>query len=161
MALSADDIKLRDALKARLAAKAEVDYFGKDLPVNITAVRASDPSFAVSVLVTEDETSISGTLDEGWVATTTDNLTSTLVTAIGGNALSVTTSLTTTLLAPIVPGTQIVIECNINGAQQPPNATAVFRDAEDPSVNYAVGTHTKFFKAELAEMARRARSARM
>ncbi|KAJ1965468.1 hypothetical protein GGI12_000740 [Dipsacomyces acuminosporus] len=161
MAASAQDIKLKEAIQARLQSKSTIEYFGKELPVSIASVSHKNQHFSIRFTVTENEINSSGTLEEGWIATTTDNMTSILMTGLSDNPFNVTTSLSINVLSKIEAGTEIIIDCTVNAIHQPPNAEAVFRHAKDATKVFAVGSHTKFFKPKLAEQDRTATPARL
>ncbi|KAJ1957151.1 hypothetical protein EC988_000986 [Linderina pennispora] len=95
-------------------------------------------AFYVNKLITNDEIAIAGTLDERWVTTVTDNLTSSIIKAADPDSLS--------------PGTRIAIESRLISITQPLSAATVFRDTQNPDLVYATAQHTKFYTKELEAM---------
>ncbi|ORX72644.1 hypothetical protein DL89DRAFT_281376 [Linderina pennispora] len=138
-----------DLMASMLKPDPSLVYFGMNVGVDVISVDVSTLSFDAQTVITSDEIGIAGTLDEGWVATVTDNLTSPLMVVAGKGMPSVTTSLSTKALCPIKPGTRIIIENKMVSTSQPPATTTVFRDATTPEVVYATAQHTKFMKPEL------------
>ncbi|KAJ2746104.1 hypothetical protein GGI20_001656 [Coemansia sp. BCRC 34301] len=128
-------------------------HFGMDIRPRVTWASVSGSEFIAEWQVTDDCISPeTGCIDEGWLATVTDNTTAMLIGSIQPAARSVSTSISVQGLGPISPGTTIEIYCKLSSPHtKQPHASAIFRDKADPTVIYAVGGHTKFFKAGLVD----------
>ncbi|KAJ1940971.1 hypothetical protein FBU59_003646 [Linderina macrospora] len=128
-------------------------YYGEDVGTEIDSVDLDSGTLTLTFTATEDHITPAGTLDEALVATITDNNTSTLLAVFGTarNNAPVTTSVTLSLsvqaCAPIAVNSPVQVVCRItNPGLGIPHASATFRCAQDPSVVYAVCSHTKFVK---------------
>ncbi|PIA17223.1 hypothetical protein COEREDRAFT_91945 [Coemansia reversa NRRL 1564] len=126
-------------------------HYGMDIHPQVTWASAASGRFIAEWLVTDEHIGASGCVDEGCLATVTDNTTAMLIASIYGHK-SVSTSITVQAVAPVQAGTVIEISCSISdlNARQP-HAKAVFRVKDNPTKVIAVGTHTKFFKPILTE----------
>ncbi|KAJ2887279.1 hypothetical protein H4R27_000109 [Coemansia aciculifera] len=128
-------------------------HYGMDIQPLVTWASVADSEFIAEWLVTDDCISPeTGCIDEGWLATVTDNTTAMLIGSIQPAAKSVSTSISVQGLSPISPGTAIEIFCKLSSPHtKQPHATAIFRDKADRALVYGVGSHTKFFKAGLVD----------
>ncbi|KAJ2631655.1 hypothetical protein H4R22_001830 [Coemansia sp. RSA 1290] len=138
--MKATNKQLYDAVVAELEYIASSGTFGSDIYVTVEQADAQERKvvFRTSAL-----------LDEGWVATIADVLTSILVSVCTGTISHASTSLSASVLRRLDYATDILIECSVNSALQPPCATAVFRDARDSRIIYAAASHSKFIKPSL------------
>ncbi|KAJ2850313.1 hypothetical protein IWW36_001999 [Coemansia brasiliensis] len=139
--------QLYDAVVVELEHIASSGTFGSDLDIIVEQAYAQERKFVFRT--TSRETNPSLTLDEGWVATAADVLTSMLISVCTGTVFHTSTSLSASVFRRIDYATEILIECSVNSALQPPCATAVFRDARDSRIIYATASHTKFLKPSL------------
>ncbi|KAJ2900705.1 hypothetical protein IWW38_000379 [Coemansia aciculifera] len=126
-------------------------HFGMDIRPRVTWASVAGGEFIAEWRVTDDCISPeTGCIDEGWLGTVTDNTTAMLIGSLQPTTRSVSTSISVQGLSPISPGTAIEIYCKLSSPHtKQPHATAIFRDKADRSKVYAVGSHTKFFKAGL------------
>ncbi|KAJ2448637.1 hypothetical protein EV183_005330 [Coemansia sp. RSA 2336] len=132
--------QLHDAVVAELEHIANGGTFGSDIPVTVEQADAQERKVVFRTLAL---------LDEGWVATTADVLTSILISVCTGTLSHVSTSLSASVLRRLDYATDMLIECSVNSALQPPCASAVFRDARDSRVIYAAASHSKLIKPSL------------
>ncbi|KAI9501458.1 hypothetical protein GGI26_002483 [Coemansia sp. RSA 1358] len=139
------DKQLLDAVVELLGGGTE--HFGKAIEMEVERASISSRGLTARTKATKDVLGPAGELDEGWVATVMDNLTSTLVTAFAMRP-HVTTSLAVSTLAKPPVGAAIVVECTLGSAKSQPQASAVFWSAGPVGqrTKFAVGSHTKFFK---------------
>ncbi|KAJ2623257.1 hypothetical protein GGI26_002484 [Coemansia sp. RSA 1358] len=125
-------------------------YYGSEIRPTVVWARA--PTEFIAEWQVAREHIINGHIDEGVVATVTDNVTAMLIIGMAPARKSVSTAISVQGVSAIKQPTAVEIHCKVsNKGTRQPHATAVFRDKADPSVVYAVGTHTKFFKAGLVE----------
>ncbi|KAI8320986.1 hypothetical protein GQ54DRAFT_312220 [Martensiomyces pterosporus] len=138
----------------RVAGKpAEPAYYGADDDTYINEVDDAGNSITLRMTVAPHHINSMGTLDEGLVATIADNNTSVLLAthSIAFHPeripVSVSVCLNVQAIAPIEPNTDIDIICSVtNPKLANPHATAVFCDAENPDIIYAIASHTKHTK---------------
>ncbi|KAJ1796458.1 hypothetical protein LPJ59_003738 [Coemansia sp. RSA 2399] len=126
-----------------LAASKEISHYGIDIHPRVTLTRASPPTVLSEWLVTADHIGANGSIDEGVVATVTDNTLSTLSVALcaaGANMAMAVTELSAHIVRPIMPGTVVEMLCSLESdpfiAQ--PHASVVFRNKRDSACIYAV-----------------------
>ncbi|KAJ1940972.1 hypothetical protein FBU59_003647, partial [Linderina macrospora] len=126
-------------------------YYGVHEEPQITHVNQANCEMTCEFLVTDNDISASGTLDEGWLGTVTDNTTAILIGVMGERGqTSVSTSISVQGIMPIRPNTLVEMHCKLtNQGGIQPHATVAFRDKMNPKVVYAVGSHTKFYKSNL------------
>lgn len=129
--------------------------FGELDEVTVDDLDLNKGSLTLQFIATKEHINGASTLDEGLVATLTDNYTTYLLMAYSMKQdpervpLTVTVSLGVQGLAPIEPETLVQVVCQIGDNLSPakPFASAVFRDARNPRLIYAHSTHTKHSKA--------------
>ncbi|KAJ2306591.1 hypothetical protein IWW55_001380 [Coemansia sp. RSA 2706] len=147
----ASDEQLREAMGAELVRRRGADFGLDGFVGHVVCASVSRNTVTVRVTVTATEVNSSGTLDEGWTAARADALTGTLICVLSGTIFHTTTSLAVSVQPrPICPPAEIFIELSVDSVLQPPSASAVFRDALNPSIVYATASHTKLFKPSLA-----------
>ncbi|KAJ1918815.1 PHO85 cyclin-5 [Mycoemilia scoparia] len=126
-------------------------YYGIDEKYEVRSVDPKHYSITFATEITPDQVGLYGTLDEGWVATMADNLTSVVIATYTGLRPSVSSTLSVHSLAKIQSNTPIEIHCYLQDPKAPnPHATAVFRHQGDPKKVYATVKHTKFFRDDLS-----------
>ncbi|KAJ1847541.1 hypothetical protein LPJ70_001481 [Coemansia sp. RSA 2708] len=127
-------------------------YYGIEIRPQITWASAAAGEFIAEWLVTSEHINAAGCIDEGCLGTVTDNTTAMLIgSLLGARGNSVSTSISIQALTPIRPNTRVEIVCRLSSqSSKQPHATATFKDKCDGRV-YAIGSHTKFFKAGLSE----------
>ncbi|KAJ2681620.1 hypothetical protein IWW39_006283 [Coemansia spiralis] len=142
-------VKLINQVYARIGSYL---HYGMGVQPQVTWASVANSEFIAEWDVTDDcISSETGCLDEGWVATVTDNTTAMLIGSIQPTAKSVSTSISVQGLGPISPGITMEILCKLSCPHtKQPHATAIFRSKDDRALVYAVGSHTKFFKEGLA-----------
>ncbi|KAJ2082550.1 hypothetical protein H4R24_001495 [Coemansia sp. RSA 988] len=126
-------------------------HYGMEIRPQVMWASAAGGRLVAEWLVTEEHIGASGCIDEGCLATVTDNTTAMLIASIRGNK-SVSTSIAVQAVTPVRAGSVVEIICSMSdrNAQQP-HAKAVFRVKGEPARVIAVGTHTKLFKPLLVE----------
>ncbi|KAJ2766151.1 hypothetical protein IWQ57_004492 [Coemansia nantahalensis] len=145
-AVFASDAELRDAAETLLYSKGFRTGYCRDI-CPVTIVRASVAERLIVARAEAGAGSATGPLDEGWMATMADYVTSVGMSLFSGSVAHVTTALSLRMLAPVPPDTRaVLVECTMDFAHQPPHATAVFRDAERPDAMFAAAAHTKFIR---------------
>ncbi|KAJ1928828.1 hypothetical protein EC988_010149 [Linderina pennispora] len=145
------DAELLQALNDRQSRTNAYLYYGIQVQPRITHVDQANCEMRCEILVTENDIGASGTLDEGWLGTVTDNTTAIIIGVMGerGRA-SVSTAISVQGVMPVHPNTLVEMCCKLtNRGGIQPHATAVFRDKMKPETVYAVGSHTKFYKNNL------------
>ncbi|KAJ1855509.1 hypothetical protein GGH12_005922 [Coemansia sp. RSA 1822] len=128
-------------------------HYGMEIRPLVTWADSRAGQFVAEWQVTQDHIGAAGCIDEGLLGTVTDNATAMLIgSALSERGKSVSTSISVQAVAPVQPGAVVEIVCSLSSQQsKQPHATATFRDKADPQRIYAIGTHTKFFKAGLSE----------
>ncbi|KAJ2777283.1 hypothetical protein H4R18_005231 [Coemansia javaensis] len=150
--MDAADRRFLDAIERVYAKGRREIRYGVDDVVRLTWASAAAAEFVGEIRITDQHVGAAGCIDEGWLATMTDNATAMLISCTpGGAGPSVSTSITVQAVAAIRPGTMVELHACASGvAARQPHATVTFRDQARPEHVYAVGTHTKFVKPELA-----------
>ncbi|KAJ1997312.1 hypothetical protein GGI04_005454 [Coemansia thaxteri] len=127
--------------------------FGDDNDAVVDLVDLEQGLMTLQLVVEDHHIGTAGTLDEGLVATLADNYTTYLMISHSlalhpdTMPISVSACLSAHAFAPITPGTAIAIVCKVaNPALPKPHASAVFHDAADSRIVYAVASHTKHYK---------------
>ncbi|KAJ1666065.1 hypothetical protein IW140_003655 [Coemansia sp. RSA 1813] len=128
--------------QAHLAAS-QVVHYGIEINPRVMETCASPPTVLSEWLVTSDHINDTGSIDEGVVATVTDNTLSTLGVAIrsaGKNMSMAVTELSAHTVRPIEPGTVVEMLCTLDSDPfiTQPHATTVFRNKRDRACIYAV-----------------------
>ncbi|KAJ1943588.1 hypothetical protein EC988_006197 [Linderina pennispora] len=147
---SARDLARLDA--AQLNRRIPSGNYGSAIDLQIATADAKQRRVTYEYTVTASEVS-RNYLDEGWLATVTDNATDPLICAVADTRNTFTTSLTVNNLEKIEAGVRLEIECRVIMFQgRMLQATAVFRDAAKPGTVYAMGLHTMVYKDHVGQV---------
>ncbi|KAJ2724857.1 hypothetical protein GGI07_001710 [Coemansia sp. Benny D115] len=140
-------------IEAIAASQKAQDAYGSEDDLTVTHVDLEAGTLVLSLSVAAHHLNSAGTLDEGMALTMVDNYTTYLLVAHtlakqpGDMPISVSVCLSARAFAPVPPGTPVELVCQVgNGSATQPVASAVFRNANDPSVIYATASHTKHIK---------------
>ncbi|KAJ1726044.1 hypothetical protein LPJ61_005459 [Coemansia biformis] len=150
--MGTDDIEFIDRLNQCCDFIRQRQFYGREDRAHITWASAAAGELIAEILVTDEHIGAAGCIDEGWLGTMLDNLTAMLIQCTpNGYGNSVSTSISIQSVSPISPGTLVAIHaCSSGMRARQPHATAIFSDKNCPERVYAVGTHTKFVKPDLA-----------
>ncbi|KAJ1673055.1 hypothetical protein EV182_005979, partial [Spiromyces aspiralis] len=122
-------------------------HYGSNEEYYIESIDATSRTLVFRTTATRGRIGLEGKLDEGWVATMADNMTSVLIAAFTGLQVSVSSTLAVHALASVDAGTELRVVCRLENVDGPrSHATASFVDAKDPHRVYAVANHTKIAK---------------
>ncbi|KAJ2559556.1 hypothetical protein EV175_000279 [Coemansia sp. RSA 1933] len=118
-------------------------YYGTGIQPRVTLALASPPTVEAEWLVTGDHISANGSIDEGVVATVSDNTLAALGVALqaAGALMSLAvTELSAHTVRSIQPGTMVRMRCSLDSDPfiTQPHATTVFCNSMDPACVYAV-----------------------
>ncbi|ORX64834.1 hypothetical protein DL89DRAFT_156600 [Linderina pennispora] len=143
---------MREFLDRIAAGRIPSGNYGSAIDLQIATADAKQRRVTYEYTVTASEVS-RNYLDEGWLATVTDNATDPLICAVADTRNTFTTSLTVNNLEKIEAGVRLEIECRVIMFQgRMLQATAVFRDAAKPGTVYAMGLHTMVYKDHVGQV---------